>query len=53
VTTTKLGEIDVSVDMESELLIAKIAEFLHEPKVELIGKCFYIYTVNIYKCMRM
>lgn len=38
VTTTKLGEIDVSVDMESELLIAKIAEFLHEPKVELIER---------------
>ncbi|XP_045216919.2 phosphorylated adapter RNA export protein-like isoform X2 [Mercenaria mercenaria] len=38
VTTTRLGEIDMSVDMEDSELIKKIAEFLHEPKVELIER---------------
>lgn len=40
VTTTQLGDINISVDMESEELSKKIADFLHEPKVEIIGMCF-------------
>ena len=38
VTTMPLGEIDLSLDMENDALSAKIAEVLHEPKKELIGK---------------
>ena len=34
-----LGEIDFSVDMEEAELSKKIAEYLHEAKVEIIGKC--------------
>lgn len=37
-TTTQLGEIHVSIDMENSELSQKIAEFLHEAKVELVGK---------------
>lgn len=39
-TTTQLGDIHVSIDMENSELSKKIAEFLHEAKVELVGK-FY------------
>lgn len=38
VTTTQLGDINISVDMESAELSKKIAEFLHEPKVEIIER---------------
>lgn len=38
VTTTRLGEIDVNVDMENTVFVKKVADFLNEPKSELIGK---------------
>lgn len=54
--TTRLGEIDMSVDMETSELTKKIAEFLHEPKEELIerivthvGKDFAIRLVQATK----
>ena len=34
-----LGEIDFSADLEEAELTKKIAEYLHEAKVEIIGKC--------------
>lgn len=37
-TTTRLGDIEMTVDMETSELTSKIADFLHEPKVEIIGK---------------
>ncbi|WAQ97820.1 PHAX-like protein [Mya arenaria] len=38
VTTTRLGEITLSEDMEPEQLAKGIAEFIHEPKIELIER---------------
>ncbi|KAH3831121.1 hypothetical protein DPMN_104383, partial [Dreissena polymorpha] len=38
VTTMKLGEINLSEDMEGKELAQKIADFIHEPKVELIER---------------
>jgi len=37
-TTTHLGDVNLNDDMEPAEIVKKIAEFLHEPKVELIGK---------------
>ena len=37
VDTPQLGELEVSVEMEDSELSQKIAQYLHEPKTEIIG----------------
>lgn len=45
--TTRLGEIDISIDSEDNEVVKKIADFLNEPKVDLIGTCIIILGANV------
>lgn len=44
-TTTHLGDIGVDESMDAKVVVQKMADFLHEPKVELIGMIKKIFEV--------